>query len=92
MYRIDGYDADNDEVLEYHGCFWHVCPVCLPDDRIKTKNPSIRQSMSELNVSAEKKISYLWACGLTVTGMWVHKLSDKWKNDPNLRHFVASLI
>ena len=89
-YWVDGYDADNDEAFEYHGCFWHGCPVCYPDDRTRTKNPVTGQSMSELHFWTEKKMSYLRACGLKVTVMWEHEFLDQWKNDPNLRDFAAA--
>ena len=87
-YWVDGYDADGDEAFEYHGCFWHGCPVCYPDDRTRTKNPVTGQSMSELHFLTQKKEAYLRSCGLKVTVVWEHDFLERLRTDDKLRDFA----
>lgn len=30
-FTVDGYDEVNNTVYEFHGCYWHGCPICYPD-------------------------------------------------------------
>ena len=31
--RLDGYHPETKTVFQYHGCFWHGCKQCYPDER-----------------------------------------------------------
>ena len=87
-YWVDGYDEEEDEAFEYHGCFWHGCPVCYPRDRTTTKNPVTGQSMSELYFLTQKKEAYLRSCGLKLTVMWEHDFLERLRTDDELRDFA----
>lgn len=30
-FRVDGFDKSSKTVYEFHGCFWHGCPKCIPN-------------------------------------------------------------
>lgn len=30
-FTVDGYDEVNNTVYEFHGCYWHGCPIFYPD-------------------------------------------------------------
>ena len=90
-YWVDGYDEEEDEAFEYHGCFWHGCPVCYPRDRTTTKNPVTGQSMSELYFLTQKKEAYLRSCGLKLTVMWEHDFLERLRTDEELRDFADTL-
>ena len=32
---VDRYCPETRTVFQYHGCYWHGCPKCYPDDRDK---------------------------------------------------------
>jgi len=32
---VDGYDPKTRTVFQYHGCYWHGCRKCYPNDRDK---------------------------------------------------------
>ena len=34
--RVDGYHPETKTVFQYHGCFWHGCPQCYPEERSGT--------------------------------------------------------
>ena len=59
---VDGHDTDNDDVFECHGYLRHGCPICFPNELAEMKI-----LMSKLKFLTENKMSYLRACGLTIT-------------------------
>ena len=35
QYPVDGYNHETKTVFQYHGCYWHGCRKCFPNDRNK---------------------------------------------------------
>ena len=54
-YKLDRYCEEKNMVYEYHGCVFHGCPVCFPDNRQDRYHPLTKQSLSELHALTRKK-------------------------------------
>ena len=63
-YKLDGYCQETNTAYEFHGCVFHGCPQCFPEDREERKHPLTRQSMSELYALTMKKKSYIEEKGM----------------------------
>ena len=72
-YKLDGYCHETNTAYEFHGCVFHGCPRCFPEDREETKHPLTHQSMSELYALTMKKKSYIEGKGMKYVCMWEHK-------------------
>ena len=57
-YKLDGHCQETNTAYEFHGCVFHGCPRCFPEDREETKHPLTHQSMSEFYSLTMKNISY----------------------------------
>lgn len=42
-YKLDGYCEETNTAYEYHGCVFHACPTCFPDDREERVHPLTNQ-------------------------------------------------
>ena len=90
-YKLDGYCHETNTAYDFHGCVFHGCPRCFPEDREETKHPLTRQSMSELYALTMKKKSYIEGKGLKYVCMWEHEFREIYQNDPELRHYLQNL-
>ena len=54
-YTLDGYCAETNTAYEFHGCYWHGCPICFPIPRRQLKHARTDQSMDELLALTIKK-------------------------------------
>ncbi|XP_055350099.1 uncharacterized protein LOC129596780 [Paramacrobiotus metropolitanus] len=66
---VDGFDEVNNEVFEYHGCYFHGCPACYTKDA-KTYGG---QSMAQLFHSTMHKQKYLESRGLVYRSIWSYQ-------------------
>ena len=41
-YKLDGYCQEMNTAYEFHGCVFHGCTQCFPEDREETKHPLTR--------------------------------------------------
>ena len=90
-YKLDGYCHETNTAYEFHGCVFHGCPRCFPEDREETKHPLTRQSMSELYALTMKKKSYIEGKRLKYVCMWEHEFREIYQNDPELRPYLQNL-
>lgn len=51
-YTVDGYCKESNIVYEYHGCFWHGCPICYHPNVINNKK---KKNMHTLNKQTVEK-------------------------------------
>ena len=83
--KVDGFHWDTNTVYEYHGCYWHGCPVCFEQDQIvpqcrhvfKDKNTgkeSYRDvRMGDLYAATQQKMERLRQNGFKVVQIWEHE-------------------
>ena len=90
QHRRDGFCEKTNTVYESHGCFYHGCPTCYPDDK-RVKHQRTKQSMSELypltlrKKTSLKELGYLYIC------MWDHEFRNELSNNEWLSKFVKSV-
>jgi len=55
---VDGYDPKTRTVFQYHGCHWHGCRKCYPNDRdeIITHNDQTREDQFKATVKRTKAL------------------------------------
>ena len=50
-YKIDGWDAENQTVYEFHGCVFHGCPTCYrPESFNVLKNETMKETFRKHSV------------------------------------------
>ena len=68
-FHVDGFDGTTNTVYEFHGCFWHGCPLCYPN-RHEQHVRHYDRTMQDSTKSMQQKIQTLCTEGYTVVEMW----------------------
>ena len=90
-HKLDGYCEETNTVYEYHGCVFHGCPVCFPDNRQDTHHQLTKQSLSELHALTMKKKAYLENLGMKYVCIWDHEFQKIKNQNAKLKRFVCQL-
>ena len=90
-YRLDGYCEATNTAYEFHGCPYHGCKTCYPEDRVSTKHPRTNQSMEELYTLTMKKKTHLETLGYKYVYIWEHEFHQQLKQDDVMTAFVDTL-
>ena len=90
-YKLDGYCQETNTAYEYHGCVFHACPTCFPDDREERVHPLTNQSLKELYALTQKKRAYIEGLGMKYVCVWEHEFQEQLQNNPDLEAFVDTL-
>ena len=53
--RVDGYHQESKTVFQFHGCLWHGCEKCYPEERQKPVQQNTRQGKVIPRLDTEKK-------------------------------------
>ena len=53
--RVDGYHQESKTVFQFHGCLWHGCEKCYPEERQKPVQQNTRQGKVISRLDTEKK-------------------------------------
>ena len=72
-YKLDGYSQETSTAYEFHGCVFHGCTQCFPEDQEEMKHPLTCQSISELHALTMKKKSCIEGKGMKYVCMWEHE-------------------
>ena len=92
--RVDGYHPETKTIFRYHGCFWHGCKQCYPDERqelVQQKNKQgtvltrrDRQGQPMKRGDAYdltvQRTQFLRDAGYTVVEKWEHETPTPWAN------------
>ena len=92
--RVDGYHPETKTVLQYHGCFWHGCKQCYPDERRgfvqqKNKQGVVITRRDREGQPMKRKDAYgltlmqtqfLRESGYKVVEKWEHETPTPWGN------------
>ena len=90
--RVDGYHLGTKTIFQFHGCFWHGCKQCYPDERRgfvqqKTKQGNVitrRDSQGQPLIRKDaygltlQRTKHLRAAGYTVVEKWEHEEPTPW--------------
>ena len=92
--RVDGYHQESKTVFQFHGCLWHGCEKCYPEDRQKPVQQNTRQGKVIPRLDTEKKpmnrktayeltlqrTQSLRKEGYRVVEKWEHEKPTPWAN------------
>ena len=72
---VDGYNHETKTVFQYHGCHWHGCRKCYPNDRNKiiTHNNQTREDRYKVTV---KRTEALRAAGYHIIEAWACEVGE----------------
>ena len=90
--RLDGYHPETKTIFQFHGCFWHGCKQCYPDERKgfvqqKTKQGKVITRRDTQGQPMRRKDAYgltlqrtqfLRDSGYTVVEKWEHEEPTPW--------------
>ena len=89
--RVDGYEPIKKKVFEFHGCEFHGCPKCKPNNRhVKTWHHPDR-TVEEMYHLTQKKTEVLRKAGYTVKVEWECNFKRKLATDPELQDMIKDL-
>ena len=92
--RVDGYHPESKTVFQFHGCLWHGCEKCYPEDRQGLVLQKTRQGKVIPRLNTEKKpmsretayeltlqrTQFLRKKGYRVVEKWEHEKPTPWAN------------
>ena len=92
--RVDGYHEESKTVFQFHGCLWHGCEKCYPEERQKPVQQKTRQGKVIPRLDTEKKpmnrktayeltlqrTQSLRKEGYRVVEKWEHEKPTPWAN------------
>ena len=92
--RVDGYHEETKTVFQFHGCFWHGCEKCYPEERQKPVQQKTRQGKVITRLGTEKqpmsrktayeltlmRTQFLRKEGYRVVEKWEHEKPTPWAN------------
>ena len=92
--RVDGYHQESKTVFQFHGCLWHGCEKCYPEERQKPVQQKTRQGkvitrLDTKKKSMNRKTAYeltlkrtqdLRQEGYRVVEKWEHEKPTPWAN------------
>ena len=92
--RVDGYHPESKTVFQFHGCLWHGCEKCYPEERQKPVQQKTRQGKGIPRLDTEKqpmsrktayeltllRTQFLRKEGYRVVEKWEHEKPTPWAN------------
>ena len=92
--RVDGYHPESKTVFQFHGCLWHGCEKCYPEDRQGLVQQKTRQGKVIPRLDAQKqpmsrktayeltllRTQFLRKEGYRVVEKWEHEKPTPWEN------------
>uniref|UniRef100_A0A1I8HKB1 DNA-directed DNA polymerase n=1 Tax=Macrostomum lignano TaxID=282301 RepID=A0A1I8HKB1_9PLAT len=69
--KVDGFDEASNTVLQFHGCFYHGCEQCMPDQ--DAVHPLKRQPLSHIRHETEWFTRELERHNYSVRVIWEHE-------------------
>ena len=92
--RVDGYHPESKTVFQFHGCLWHGCEQCYPEDRQGLVQQKTRQGKVIPRLGIEKqpmsrktayeltlmRTQFLRKEGYRVVEKWEHEKPTPWAN------------
>ncbi|KAK3708940.1 hypothetical protein QZH41_002810 [Actinostola sp. cb2023] len=79
--KVDGYEPKTRTVYQFHGCFWHACPLCFTNAQMF--HPKLRQKMGDIRNATEQRTRRMREWGFKVVEMWEHEWDGMQSDDNN---------
>ena len=88
---MDGYDPLTKTVYEFHGCEFHGCRKCKPNNRhVKTFHHPDR-TVEAMYQTTKVKTEVLRAAGYTVMEKWECEFTKDLKQNEELKELVKNI-
>ncbi|KAL9983294.1 hypothetical protein ACROYT_G005441 [Oculina patagonica] len=78
---VDGYDPVTKTVFQYHGCHWHGCRKCYPEDRNKIIDRN-NQTREDRFLATMKRTGFLRRAGYRVIEAWACEVRESFVDTP----------
>ena len=66
--KVDGYFPKANTVVEYHGCYWHGCPRCYPNRKLK--HPKLKKTYEQLYNKTCTRDAKIRSLGFNLITIW----------------------
>lgn len=77
-------DEVKNTVYEFHGCYWHGCPICYPD-RVTDIHPyHLDRTYATVYEQTLRREQALRDEGYNVVSIWEHEFDQQLKNQEEL--------
>jgi hypothetical protein len=87
LYKFDGYDSSTNTVYEFHGCYWHGCPMCFKQNSV---NPTTRTKFSTLYYNTVARENDIKSMGYNLVVIWGCDYSNAMKNNERYTDYHRS--
>jgi len=85
--RADGYDPKTNTVFEFHGCFFHGCPICFKQT---DRNAMCNKTYGELYKNTIDREKSIKDKGFNLVRIWEHNW-DALTKHPFMKNYLKKL-
>ena len=87
---VDGYNPERNIIYQYHGCYWHGCTTCYPN-QTETHYRHAGRQMDEVRENTRRTTNTLRRSGYQVVEIWGCEWANMKKEDAEITEFVQTL-
>ena len=85
-FKVDGYCADRKLIYEFHGCYFHGCPVCFKNPTVT--NTLLGKTYGDLYTDTISRQKIIESKGYKIITRWEHEWDSALKNKPYVKQIV----
>ena len=89
--KVDGYDPATKTVYEFHGCQFHGCKKCKPNNRHVTTFHHPDRTVDEMYQATKVKTKLIREAGYTVIEKWECQFKKELKMDEDMKATVTKM-
>lgn len=88
-YAVDGFDEQNGVIYEFHGCRYHACTSCFPNQKLRDSRSGF--TMGDIHKMTVNRTRELREAGYRVIEIYECQFLKLIKQNPRLKKFVDEL-
>ena len=86
--KVDGFCSEINTIFQFHGCYWHGCPMCFKDQRDLSLHDDPSETLNYRYETTTAKSERLRGLGYTVVEKWECEFKKEIQDNPELRLFI----